>query len=106
MLRRASLGLAGIALPVLEMQQLVLEQQWYMSDCLKEEMIEYPDYLPALEACLSVLQDFYQNETRPEADLIESKVRPHLRMAYKEKVIDFSVDFVRGFLSEEIDKSD
>jgi len=29
-----------------------------------------------------------------------------LRMAYKEKVIDFSVDFVRGFLSEEIVKSD
>ena len=83
-----------------------LEQQWYMSDCLKEEMIEYPDYLPALEACLSVLQDFYQNETRPEADLIESKVRPHLRMTYKEKVIDFSVDFVRGFLSQEIDKLD
>ena len=69
-------------------------------------MIEYPDYLPALEACLSVLQDFCQNETRPEADLIESKVRPHLRMAYKEKVIDFTVDFVRGFLSEETDKSD
>ena len=77
-----------------------------MSDCLKEEMIEYPDYLPALQACLGVLQDFHQKETRPQADLIESKVRPHLRMAYREKVINFAVDFIRGFLSEEIQKSE
>ena len=83
-----------------------LEQQWYMSDCLKEEMIEYPDYFPALQACLGVLQDFHKKETRPEADLIESKVRPHLRMAYREKVINFTVDFIRGFLSEEIQKSE
>ena len=81
-----------------------LEQQWYLSDCLKEEMIEYPDYLPALQACLGVLQEFYQKDTRPEADLIESKVRPYLRMAYRQKVIEFTVDFVRGFLSEQIQK--
>ncbi|QNJ32762.1 hypothetical protein SynPROS91_02412 [Synechococcus sp. PROS-9-1] len=83
-----------------------LEQEWYMADCLREEMIEYPDYLPALQSCLGVLQDFYHRDARPEADLIESKVRPCLRSAYRQRVIEFTVDFVRGFLAEEIKQSE
>jgi len=83
-----------------------LEQEWYMADCLRQEMIEYPDYLPALQSCLGVLQDFYQRDARPEADLIESKVRPCLRSAYRQRVIEFTVDFVRGFLAEEIKQSE
>jgi len=54
MLRRASLGLAGIALPVLEMQQLVLEQCREILDLLETAPIGGVELLPRNDAELNV----------------------------------------------------
>lgn len=54
MLRRACLGLAGIAIPVLEMQQLVLEQCREILDLLETAPIGGVELLPRNDAELNV----------------------------------------------------